>query len=106
MFIGVIEFSRICKSKDIYIQLAPILIALILIISDIINIDVTVILDGWHGDSSRMFIVGETTSIKAKKLIQITYKSMMEGIKKIKPGINLGDIGYTIENIANTPKDR
>ena len=68
---------------------------------DIINIDVTVILDGWYGDTSRMFIVGETTSIKAKKLIQITYKSMMEGIKKIKPEINLGDIGYIIEKVAN-----
>jgi methionyl aminopeptidase len=67
---------------------------------DIINIDVAVILDGWHGDTSRMFIVGETTSIKAKKLIEITYKSMMEGIKKTKPGVTLGDIGYTIEQIA------
>ncbi len=68
---------------------------------DIINIDVTVILDGWHGDTSRMFIVGENTSIKAKKLIQITYESMMEGIKKVKPGISLGDIGHIIEKIAN-----
>ena len=68
---------------------------------DIINIDVTVILDGWHGDTSRMFIVGEVASIKAKQIIQTTYKCMMEGIKKIKPGLNLGDIGYTIEKIAN-----
>tara|TARA_Y100000590_G_scaffold455987_1_gene605638 strand:+ start:846 stop:1661 length:816 start_codon:yes stop_codon:yes gene_type:complete len=68
---------------------------------DIINIDITVILKGWYGDTSRMFIVGNETSIKAKKLIDITYKSMMEAIKKIKPGINLGDIGYTIEKIAN-----
>ena len=67
---------------------------------DIINIDVTVILDGWHGDTSRMFIVGETTNVKAKKLIEVTYKSMMEGIKKTKPGVTLGDIGYTIEQIA------
>ena len=68
---------------------------------DIINIDVTVILDGWYGDTSRMFIIGEIASVKAKKLIQTTYKCMMEGIRKIKPGTNLGDIGYTIEKIAN-----
>ena len=71
---------------------------------DIINIDVTVILDGWYGDTSRMFIVGENTSVKANNLIEITYKCMMEGIKKIKPGLNLGDIGYTIENIAEKNK--
>ena len=47
-----------------------------------------------------MFIVGETTNVKAKKLIEVTYKSMMEGIKKTKPGVTLGDIGYTIEQIA------
>ena len=68
---------------------------------DIINIDITVILNGWHGDSSRMYIVGNSTSIKAKKLINTTYKSMMEGIKQIKPGSTLGDIGYTIQRIAN-----
>ena len=67
---------------------------------DIINVDVTVILDGWYGDTSRMFIVGENTSIKAKKLIQVTYDSMMEGIKIIKPGLSLGELGYTIEKIA------
>jgi len=68
---------------------------------DIVNIDVTVILNGWHGDSSRMYIVGNSTSIKAKKLINTTYKSMIEGIKQIKPGSTLGDIGYTIQRIAN-----
>ena len=68
---------------------------------DIINIDITVILNGWYGDSSRMYIVGNSTSIKAKKLINTTYKSMMEGIKQIKPGSTLGDIGYTIQRIAN-----
>ena len=66
---------------------------------DIINIDVTVILNGWYGDTSRMFIVGENTSIKAKKLIQTTYKSMMEGIEKVKPGVNLGDIGLSLIHI-------
>ena len=67
---------------------------------DIINIDVTVILNGWYGDTSRMFIVGDSASVKAKKLIEITYMSLMEGIKKVKPGIALGDIGYLIEKLA------
>ena len=68
---------------------------------DILNIDVTVILNGWFGDTSRMFIVGKETTVKAKKLIEITYESMVEGIKIIRPGCTLGDIGYTIEKIAN-----
>ena len=67
---------------------------------DIINIDVTVILNGWYGDTSRMFIVGNKTSVKAIKLINITYESMMDSIKQIKPGSTLGDIGYVIENKA------
>ncbi len=63
---------------------------------DILNIDVTVILDGWHGDTSRMFYVGEV-AIKPKRLIQVTYEAMMIGIEMIKPGIKLGDIGYAIQ---------
>ena len=59
---------------------------------DIVNIDVTVIKDGWHGDTSRMFIVGEG-SIAAKRLVQITYDAMWKGIAKVKPGARLGDIG-------------
>ena len=70
---------------------------------DIINIDVTVILNGWYGDTSRMFIVGGKASIKANKLIQITYECMIEAIKKIKPGLTLGDIGYIIEKNAKPP---
>ena len=66
---------------------------------DIINIDVTVILDGWYGDTSRMFFVGEA-SIKAKKLVEATYKAMMIGIEEVKPGATLGDIGYAIQNFA------
>ena len=73
----------------------------VLDIGDIINIDVTVILNGWYGDTSRMFIVGGKTSIKANKLIQITYECMIEAIKEIKPGLTLGDIGYIIEKNAN-----
>jgi methionyl aminopeptidase len=63
---------------------------------DILNIDVTVIVDGWHGDTSRMFWVGEP-SIKAKRLIQVTYDAMMKGIELVKPGTTLGDIGYAIQ---------
>ena len=64
---------------------------------DIINIDVTVILEGWYGDTSRMFTVG-TPSIKAKKLIEVTYESMMRGIQAVKPGATLGDIGHAIQS--------
>ena len=63
---------------------------------DIINVDVTAIKDGWHGDTSRMFVVGEC-SIKAKKLIKVTYEAMMQAIKKIKANIKIGDIGFTIQ---------
>ena len=63
---------------------------------DIINVDVTAIKDGWHCDTSRMFIVGEC-SIKAKKLIKITYEAMMKAIKIIKSDIKIGNIGYTIQ---------
>ncbi len=63
---------------------------------DIVNIDVTVIKDGWHGDTSRMFVVGEG-SIAAKRLIHITYDAMWKGIVKVKPGIRLGDIGSAIQ---------
>ena len=66
---------------------------------DIINIDVTVIKDGWHGDTSRMFIVGEA-SIAAKRLCQLTYESMWKGIMKVKPGARLGDIGHSIQTFA------
>ncbi len=63
---------------------------------NIINVDVTVLKDGWHGDTSRMFQVGEI-SIKAKKLVNTTYDSMMKAIKILKEGVQLGDIGYTIQ---------
>ena len=66
---------------------------------DIVNIDVTVIKDGWHGDTSRMFIVGEG-SIAAKRLCQITYEAMWKGIVKVKPGVRLGDIGHAIQTFA------
>lgn len=66
---------------------------------DIINIDVTVILDGWYGDTSRMYFVGDV-SIKAKRLTQVTYDAMMIGINMVKPGVKLGDIGHAIQTYA------
>ena len=64
---------------------------------DILNVDVTAIKDGWHGDTSRMFKIGEV-SIKAEKLIQATYESMMKAINIVKDGVHLGDIGSTIQS--------
>ena len=64
---------------------------------DIINVDVTAFKDGWHGDTSRMFYVGNV-SVKAKKLTEVTYKSMMDAINILNNKIKLGDIGYTIQN--------
>lgn len=63
---------------------------------DIVNIDVTPLLDGWHGDSSRMYVAGEP-SLKAKRLIDVTYECLMIGIDKVKPGARLGDIGAAIQ---------
>lgn len=67
---------------------------------DIANIDVTVILDGWYGDTSRMYIFGDKAPVKARKLIDITYDCMMAGIEAVKPGAALGDIGYAIQTMA------
>jgi methionyl aminopeptidase len=64
---------------------------------DIVNVDVTAYKDGWHGDTSRMFEIGEV-SIKAKKLIEATYISMMKAIKILREDIQLGDIGSVIQN--------
>jgi methionyl aminopeptidase len=66
---------------------------------DIVNIDVTIIKDGWHGDNSRMFVVGEG-SIAARRLCQITYDAMWKGIVKVRPGARLGDIGHAIQTFA------
>ncbi len=66
---------------------------------DIVNIDITVIKDGYHGDTSRMYYVGEP-SIQSKRLCEITYESMWRGIRKVKPGARLGDIGHAIQSFA------
>lgn len=69
---------------------------------DIANIDVTVILDGWYGDTSRMYIFGDRAPVKARKLIDVTYDSMMAGIEAVKPGATLGDIGHAIQTVAES----
>jgi methionyl aminopeptidase len=66
---------------------------------DILNIDVTVIVDGWHGDTSRMFWAGEPR-VKAKRLCDVTYEAMMRGIQAARPGKTTGDIGYAIQVYA------
>ncbi len=66
---------------------------------DILNIDVTPLVDGWHGDTSRMFVAGEAP-IKAKRLVEITYECLMLGIEQAKPGNHLGDIGHVIQRHA------
>ena len=66
---------------------------------DIMNIDVTVTLDGWYGDSSRMYFAGKP-KLKARRLCNITYEAMMRGISVVKPGATLGDIGHAIQSYA------
>jgi methionyl aminopeptidase len=66
---------------------------------DIVNIDVTIVLDGWHGDTSRMFLVGDVP-IKARRLVDVTYECMMLGIAAARPGNHLGDIGHAIQTHA------
>ncbi|MGF1543757.1 MAG: type I methionyl aminopeptidase [Parvularculaceae bacterium] len=66
---------------------------------DIMNIDVTVIVDGWHGDTSRMFYAGEP-KVKARRLVETTYAAMMAGVEAVKPGATLRDIGRAIQTLA------
>ena len=68
---------------------------------DVVNIDITVIKDGYHGDTSRMFYIGEP-SILAKRLCEITYQSMWKGIREVRPGARLGDIGFSIQQFAES----
>jgi methionyl aminopeptidase len=66
---------------------------------DVLNIDVTVILNGWHGDSSRMYAAG-TPNTRARNLIDVTYESLMRGIEKVRPGATLGDVGHAIQTFV------
>ncbi len=68
---------------------------------DIVNIDITVIKDGWHGDTSRMFYVGEP-SVQARRLCEVTYECMWKGIAVVRPGATLGDIGFAIQKHAES----
>lgn len=66
---------------------------------DIINLDITVIKDGYHGDTSKMYYVGEP-SVQARRLVQVTHDAMLTGIEMVQPGVRLGDIGYAIQQYA------
>jgi methionyl aminopeptidase len=70
---------------------------------DIVNIDVTVIKDGWHGDTSRMYYVG-TPSVMAKRLVDVTREAMFRGIRLVRPGVTLGDIGHAIQTYAEAER--
>ncbi len=67
---------------------------------DIANIDVTVIIDGWHGDTSRMFYVGDKVPVRARQLCDITFEAMWKGIEVVRPGATLGDVGHAIQTHA------
>jgi len=71
-----------------------------LVDGDILNIDVTVILDGWYGDTSRMYTCGDKIALKALKLIEATHEAMMLGINQVRPGATLGDVGHAIQTHA------
>ena len=70
---------------------------------DVVNIDVTVILDGWFGDCSRMYVAG-AASTKARNLMDVTFEAMMRGIAVVKPGASLGDIGYAIQSYVEAQR--
>ncbi len=66
---------------------------------DILNIDITVVQDGWHGDTSKMFYVGEP-SVKARRICEVAHQALITGIEMVKPGVTLGDIGHAIQTFA------
>ena len=70
---------------------------------DIVNIDVTVVVDGWHGDTSRMYLVGDV-ALKARRLVDITWECLQRGIAAAKPGNTLGDVGYAIQSFAEAQR--
>ncbi|MCL2469962.1 MAG: type I methionyl aminopeptidase [Alphaproteobacteria bacterium] len=65
---------------------------------DVANIDITVILNGWYGDTSRMYYVGDKISVKARRLVETTYEAMMRGIAVVRDGATIGDIGHAIQS--------
>ncbi|MGB7195630.1 MAG: type I methionyl aminopeptidase [Collimonas pratensis] len=70
---------------------------------DIVNIDVAVIADGWFGDTSRMYFVGEPSTL-ARRLVNTTYEAMRAGIRQVRPGATLGDVGHAIQSVAQREK--
>ena len=70
---------------------------------DIVNIDVTLVVDGWHGDSSRMYLVGDVPR-RAQRLVEVTFEAMMRGIQAIRPGGTTGDIGAAIQDFAEAER--
>jgi len=70
---------------------------------DIVNIDITVIKDGFHGDTSRMFVVGEAPVV-ARRLIDVCHEAMWAGINRVRPGATLGDIGYAVQSLAEAER--
>jgi methionyl aminopeptidase len=70
---------------------------------DIINIDVTVILDGWHGDTSRMYGVG-AVSPRARRLVDVTFEALQRGVKAVRPGATVGDIGFAIQSYVEAQR--
>jgi len=89
-------FPKSCCTSSNHIVCHGIPSKKILMDGDVLNIDVTAIVNGWHGDTSRMFFVGDV-SVKSKNLIKTTYNSMMKAISIVKSGIHLGDIGEAIQ---------
>jgi len=75
-----------------------------LIEGDIVNLDITVILEGWHGDSSRMFLLGDKVPLKARRLVELTYEAMMLGIAQVKPGVRAGAIGHAIQTLVESQR--
>jgi methionyl aminopeptidase len=75
-----------------------------LVDGDALNIDVTVILDGWHGDTSRMFFVGDKIPLKARRLVDITFEAMWKGIEAVRPGARIGAIGAAIQRHAEAQR--
>ncbi len=71
---------------------------------DILNIDITVILDGWHGDTSRMFFVGDKVPVRAKRLVDVTFEAMWRGIEAVRPGATLGDVGHAIQSFVEAQR--
>ena len=70
---------------------------------DIANVDVTVVLDGWHGDTSRMYAIGEVAP-RARRLVEVTYDALERGLAAVKPGNTLGDVGWAIQSYAQSQR--